>query len=615
MTLAAILPQLQRRFTMQRRIASRVGTFLVLFCAPLASYAADILHNLPIDSLGFVVVRNLASTDAKILKLLRTVEGPNLGPLMFLQAATGVNDGLDPQGDLLFAILPGAGAADSSPQFAVWLPARDYDAIITSLGGAAGQQIVGVTIANEDVLIARHGGRALVMDPDQRERMERMLAAEPNPPPQIAAWNQWIDANDITAVALPNGVRTIVAWAAAAKPASPQHPQAGDDLFGADQTPDPNDPFTALPNTPGSSNEITTMLRTTIRKWTITSRQLTKMAIQARLLGCAVRLDETGNLRSALRLLGADRVSSTTSAPATPQPPALYEGGNFVLHGSGDLPPPLASIAAGAYVRSLIEDLKTEEGILLGDRLMGQLQLAVERAGTGVLSAVVLTQPGDKQEGVYTNEFLVVRAASAAAFADNAKEVMRLWNSMNRDAQSEMRLLFDVEEVKLGDRTATQYSVDIAAADGAPELPEIRQAMEQLFGPGGKLRVWIVPVDEENVLLATATPDQVAAALQVLDRKQTVDWSQQDIAPINRLLPAEANWRLFFSPHHHNIWHRREMHAITGPVIGGPIVREFPPSPPVGFAGGVHGSELWIDAAVPAETMKAAIAYLKKKQR
>jgi hypothetical protein len=56
------------------------------------------------------------------------------------------------------------------------------------------------------------------------------------------------------------------------------------------------------------------------------------------------------------------------------------------------------------------------------------------------------------------------------------------------------------------------------------------------------------------------------------------------------------------------------MHAITGPVIGGPIVKEFPPSPPIGFAGGVRDSELWIDAAVPAETVKAASSYLRKKK-
>jgi hypothetical protein len=47
-------------------------------------------------------------------------------------------------------------------------------------------------------------------------------------------------------------------------------------------------------------------------------------------------------------------------------------------------------------------------------------------------------------------------------------------------------------------------------------------------------------------------------------------------------------------------------------VIGGPLVKEFPPSPPVGFAGGLQNGELWIDAVVPRETCKAAYAHLKQ---
>jgi hypothetical protein len=114
------------------------------------------------------------------------------------------------------------------------------------------------------------------------------------------------------------------------------------------------------------------------------------------------------------------------------------------------------------------------------------------------------------------------------------------------------------------------------------------------------------------VLLAAATSDQIAAALKTLDRKQPVAWDREEISPANRLLPQEAQWRLFFSPHHHNQWRRREAHAITGPVIGGPLVKEFPASPPIGIAGGLGNNELWIDAAVPADTLKAAAAYLKK---
>jgi hypothetical protein len=48
---------------------------------------------------------------------------------------------------------------------------------------------------------------------------------------------------------------------------------------------------------------------------------------------------------------------------------------------------------------------------------------------------------------------------------------------------------------------------------------------------------------------------------------------------------------------------------VLGPVIGGPMIREFPASPPIGLAGGFERRQLWIDAALPAETLRAASRY------
>jgi hypothetical protein len=183
---------------------------------------------------------------------------------------------------------------------------------------------------------------------------------------------------------------------------------------------------------------------------------------------------------------------------------------------------------------------------------------------------------------------------------------------MNRDAQSGTRMVFDIEEMKLGNRDATQYSLDVANLDGMPVIPEIRQAMERFFGPGGKLRMWVVPVDEKQVLLAAATQTQVTAALEAIDRQQVLDWNRADTAAANKLLPREAAMRLFLSPHGQSEWHRRQMEAMNGAVIGGPVRREFPNSPPIGFSVSILENELRVDAAVPRETSEAAGEVHKK---
>jgi hypothetical protein len=256
-----------------------------------------------------------------------------------------------------------------------------------------------------------------------------------------------------------------------------------------------------------------------------------------------------------------------------------------------------------------------QEGIRLDDETVNRYLQAVEQAAAEVTSFNALTLPGEKHEGVYTNGFVVVRVADADKLVDLAGEAMRLWNQMNREAEGGPRLVFDVAELPVADRTAVQYSLDLAAADGAPAIPEMRQAMERLFGPGGKLTLFLVKVDDQTALLGAATAEQLAKMLQRLDRRQPTDWNMEPFAGVNRLLPQQAAWRAYFSPHAYTTWSARRMDAIVGvPVIGGPLVKEFPEAPPIGAAGGVRENDLWIDVGVHVETISGAGTYLQKLQ-
>jgi hypothetical protein len=97
-----------------------------------------------------------------------------------------------------------------------------------------------------------------------------------------------------------------------------------------------------------------------------------------------------------------------------------------------------------------------------------------------------------------------------------------------------------------------------------------------------------------------------------LDRKQSIDWNRPEFDTANSLLPVQADWRIFMSPRGHYEWYRSNAEAMNGPVFGAPAPKEFPASPPIAFAGSVRENELHIDASIPAETIKAAGAYLKK---
>ena len=602
---------------MQRRLPLAIFASLVFALLPNVGYAAEVLRHLPPDALGFVMAQNMAATDAKLQRLLGGGDTAFIGPLAFFQAATGIDEGLDAGGDFLLAVLPGEAQA-GKPTFCVWLPVNDYDRFVVALDSKPAAAITAVTIRGVDLLVTRQGQWALIMDPDQRDRLQRMLAAPPTPASQLAAWQTWIESNDVTAVVLPGGVRRLLTWATASGPddSTSAHPsdELPDDLFAGDDA-NADVPPNQRTN-PAELADPISKIRHSLRQVLTASPKALQWAHAIETMACGVRLDNDGNLLSGIRAAWKKdgRFNPDTAESDAGLPPSMNEGRQFVLRGAGKLPQPLTAVLAGAYVRLVVDELKTEMALPLEPKTVIRFQEAVEQAAASVPAAGVLTLAGDKQDGVYTNNFLIARVESAATFADQANEVMRLWNQMNREAEQGTRLVFDVEQRPMGDRTATLYSLDVAAADGAPAIPEIREVMEKFFGPGGKLQLIIVPADDHHVLLAMATPQQVERALNSIGDSPS-DWDGgEQTDPANELLVGQRDWRLFFSPHGYTTWLTRYTDAMTGPVFGGPLVRDFPVSPVIGVAGGARDHELWIDLAAPAATVKNAAAYFEKKR-
>jgi hypothetical protein len=592
---------------------------LIFSIAASAGRGADVLQNVPPDALGFVVVRNAADTDVKVQRLLTSLQSNFASPLALLQSAVGINVGLDGQGDYMLVAIPGLAGADQ-PDFCVWLPLSNYEALVSSLGSKPTPGITAVTIAGEDLLVAQHGDWALVMDPEQRSRMEQLLAAAPAPPAQVAAWKMWIESNNVTAVALADGVRTLIKWGSQSGMSSIRGSsidQPSDDLFGAPNEPEEN-PFAATPSRRPPTDDIVAIIRHEFRKWLSASPDVQRWAMQTAATGCGIRLDSNGNGVASMRFavdddLFADVGDENNSDDSLP--PSLYQGGDFIVNGASRLRPLVAAPLMSALMRLMAHDLTNEERLKVDEENVAELQRTAERATANMTAMHFFSRPGDNNDGLYTNNFLVVRAADAPRFVEQAAQVMQAWNKMNLDAEGETRFVFNVEQVKLGERVAQKFSLDLVAADNLPALPEIRQSMEKFFGPGGKMQLWIVPVDDKTALLASATSEQMTAALELLDRKQPHDWKRQDLPIAGNLLPPESAVRAFFSPYGYNRWLRRLMDAMVGTnVIGGPLVKEFPASPPIGLAAGVTGRELWADVAIPAKTIEAVGPYFKARQ-
>ncbi len=601
-----------------RRIQFRTATasFLLVLAAAISVRGTEFVKVIPDDALGFIAVRNVAETDEKVGQLFTKLKIEFGGPLALLQLMTGISEGLDKSGDALLLVLPTGGEADGV-EVSLWLPVADYDRFLASLGGTPGGVVTAVTVVGEDLLVTKHEGWAVLFDPDERERIPQLLQQGATPPQQVSQWESWIEATDVAVVVLPGGMRAGIQWAGAQNDdeaeVAPADQGAADDLFGPAEAPDETE---IQSDDNQSSGNFVSHARNSIRNVLSSSPKLFQLVTATSAIGLGLRIDEQGNARAGLRVAlreGSFEGDASDATDSHDQLPSLYESGEFVLSGAGQIPPNLSTMIAQLYAHRIVRDLKTEEKLALDNDTLSRFQEAVDQAANQVRSFAVLTKPGERNEGVYTNNFLAVRVPAADVFLDQVSEVMRLWNEMNREAERGTRLVFDVDETKVADHESTLYSIDIAAADGAPELPEIRQAMEKLFGPGGKFQLLVVPVDDSTVLLSVGTPQQTAGMVETIKQQRPVEWSVGATSQTNQLLPGQSEWRLFFSPHGYTAWRTREMDAITGPVLGGPIVKPFPPSSPIGAVGGVNADgELWADFVVPAQTIESTPDYRKR---
>jgi hypothetical protein len=553
--------------------------------------ADDVLQKVPADALAFAVLNNLDQTDAKVAQLLESLNAPYPTPATFIAALTGIRQGLDRQGDLLLAVLPSADDDAEEVRYSVWLPVADYGAMLTALDASRGEVISGIVVAGEDLIIAKHGDYALIMDPDARDRMQQILESKPSPPKLSTGWSEWIDANDIAVVTLPSGTRI------------------GRALLKSDATTTVRDFIADNATDDGDAPEVEVeyfgQTLAPVRTWLADKPELRDWLDGIGMMGVAARIDEQGSATISARLIpNPAKHASVAPNEKHALPPALFQEGEFVVAGAGRFSQPFMQTLAATYGRNTLSELRESEQVDIKGETADQFLKSLQTAAADITAWTIAMPLGEKSEGLYTNNLLAVRVTDTKAFLEHSADVMEQWNRMHRDAESGTRMVFDIEQVKLGDRDATQYSLDVANLEGMPAIPEIRQAMERFFGPGGKLRAWVVPVDDDTVLLAAATETQVKSALERLDQKKPADWNQSAFAATNALLPPDAMSRVFLSLRGQSEWNRRQMEAMNGAVIGGKR-RDIPESPPIGFSMQVDDREISIDAAVPRATIEA----------
>lgn len=566
--------------------------FALLASAGSAVRAADVTAYIPADALGFVVVRDMASTNAKLQEMIRMFGAPLPAPLDFFKQQTGFDEGFDDSGDMAIVLLPPKDEFGTPGPLAL-IPVTDYAAFVGTFNGDASGEICPVTVADEDVLVAKAGDYALFMNPDYRDQMQRIVAAEPAALEPVAAFGDWFATNDGAVVLLPAGKQMLVSLATQelAK-ARQQMEQTFEDL--------------------GQTQEVES-LRAMMEMYGTMLRFVGDEVTSAAL---GVAIDEAGNVKFGIRAAAkADgAVAGIGEFPRSREPLAGVPAGPFVFAGGGPFPQGLSDAMMGFSI-NIMKSMPSFYGLEdATDEDIQKLSDSFKKAMEGLQHMSFVLRPGTGDEPIYSNFYFLAQVDSAEQYFENYRASMEIWNEISAKAGGQRRFEYQVTDETIAGKPGILITMDLTAAMGAQAEPLAQQMMQKMFGEDGKMRAYVAQVDETRVLVSYSAKASVEKQVESLRQGQAPLADEAGVTTTAGLLPADAPVVTYVSPQGCVAWFGRMMNVMMGAFGGGPVIPEFPETPPVGIAFGLKGRLIETDIVLPTQMLQGLSKYIQQNQ-
>jgi hypothetical protein len=573
----------------------RAALVILVALSAAATRAEGVFDLVPADALGFAAVRNLGAVDRQIQEIVKIFEDvipfTPPAPLAFIRAATGLGDGINEGGDALIALLPGdAGFADPKPMLLV--PVSDYAALAASVGGDSSGAIARVTIAGEEVLIAKMGDHALLMNIEHRPTMEALLAASPGPSPTVASLDSWIAANDFLVVMLPPGLDALT--------------ELGQESL--DTQRDEWERELADP-------EFAEMLANMKAGLDMYDAVLGFCRAESAAGALGVAIDDALNIRISDRIVLAEEgqlaaLGDVEKTGASPLAGAAEEP--FVFAGGGPMPRKWGEVVAKAS-RNIIEKYPELYGFdKLDEAQWAKLEESMQATTQGLRTFSAVMLAGGKGDPLYSNIVGVIKVDNADEYMAATKKSMSLWNELTAASTSDIKMIYETQDVEVGGLKGVLVITDVAAAVGDEDVPMVEPMMEAMFGEDAKMRVYILAADENTIIMAVGPEASVAASAKRAAAGESGLAGAPTVQTTVALLDSSAPWTGFVSPQGCVTWFERAFTTFAG-ALGGPTITfpEYPAGPPIGFSMGLTEGQLRGEMIVPTQTLKDVAAYIK----
>ena len=570
-------------------------------CVPRAQADGNVLKLIPEDALAFVVINNLAEVDAKITALAERVGAPPVSPLAMLKATVGNMTGLDEKGRVVLLAMPPE-TDDAMPIPILIAPVVDYEKFIKQFGSQdAKKKIATITVVgNTQLLIAEKDGYVLVAGPGQEKLLEQVLDSNKSIAAKVAAWKKPLGRSDVAAVITQPGVKMF------SEKTLGEMRKAKEMFAKIDKA----------------------EMKQAIQAFEMYELLIEAMAKETDKVALFAKVDKKGNvfIRKSVIFIPGGKAAAAVAGMKSSKADHLagLPGGPYVLAGGGVLPEKLTEMMMQMSVdmMKLMPDLYGIDP-KQADELVG---LSAD-SFKGMKSMSLLMGVGEANDPLYSNMVGVVKVGDAAKFTENYLKYIKALNELVDGDKPSILSATEVEEITLDGKPCLHLAMKIPTPPSVEGIPDYHKLMEAMFGPGGKINIYMATADKNTIVWGYTDKEKLLATLKTLKDPEKSLANDKQLAKTAARLPRGSQWVGYVSPRGSVAFANRTMVVMNkalldqfeadGVVIENrpkaiPSIPEFPESPPVGFSMKIVKGRLQADMVVPDAVIRAIGKYTAK---
>ncbi len=195
------------------------------------------------------------------------------------------------------------------------------------------------------------------------------------------------------------------------------------------------------------------------------------------------------------------------------------------------------------------------------------------------------------------------------AYEKNIKEYGEFLKAVNVPALQPI----EVESADVAGTPALKVTMSAPPPPAGAPPANYASMISTVFGPGGKLVGWIVPVNAHTVIMDYANKDLVQQTMEAIKQGKPGLAGDADLVKTAALLPPNASSLVYVSPQGTIEFVKRIVTAMGPPALTANLkVPEFPATPPLGLAVTTAANELDLCLVVPPEVLSEGSVFAMK---